>query len=1721
MRQLLLAFRASLLASALGAVVALGGSPQALAEKSARTAPARLSPGELPADRDGAAMLYAPTAGRYAIRVKSPSGARIELVDMIEGPLDAAGAPGIRDGRIDALLDQGAYKLRVFGAKGAPGALRLSAEPFQERNDEPLPLALGKIQSAELSDMQQRSYRLEVGPEGRAYVEAIGRSLADLRLWRENGELVDLAFEKRGAEPKPGRAMTRIRLEGAIAPGRYIVTAYGGEPAIWSEGDKAQPFMIRLAPPTPLDAGVAEGALGPFGSARFVAPANSNAFRLEAREPAPLRLDEWRGGQSRGFAEIAKNSRDAFATLRSQGEETEPATLEVSGREGQAFTLHALHGDTHFSLEASGPHLIGLDIAGEGADEVPATAILARVEKDGKSRVLASDTPRISTRKPWRGRFNLRGPTGLFFEVVEAGPVAIDAKGVGLRATIDPALSDGPAPRADGKRPGRYDLAKGFYLLSLDPARGVGGVIDVTLGAPGVAAPEPAPASARLGISFGEQKLEKDGSYLIIGNVAPELIVGPRVVALPADLSKGPLTLWQSAGETISIPVLAPKDGRIVAHDARGTEAPLEFGPKVFHDEIAEQRLTIRPADKERALGLAFIANAATAQAEPQDEKKAKGAKPGRAPLAASPGRQVFFDLGRDETQEIRFEAPEGGLYRIESLGRLKTHVAIASNVSAHLGEGEDNGPGHNGLVVAYLRAGPYRAAVTAKNSAGRAGLAVSPVARVETATIAGDGSARATLDPGKGAMIPFEIAEPGAYRLDLYGLGRAWRARLEDKDGWPLAKPGPLTRLDRNFEKGDYRLVALPEAVDARLAFRLARIEPEKELSGHGPHPLPFETKQKLQWREPATRGAKREPDVWRFPLRGDAEITLSLSEGMIGEIIRGDNETVGRVAAGRDFQQRLPAGDYRVEARALASDDRLDYEILLSSKELQPEAPRLVDLPAKLTFALAKETLVDLTSFGDKPLYGVLKNEKGEVVEQLSARTNDWNIALTRRLPAGAYRLSLHSLGAVATRESPDETLSENQPAPESTEGEEAQAAQPARPPGTEIRLAFPEERDEGALEAINSKTFAGKFAHALALPRAEPWTLAMVVAKSADEVALSIERRDEKGVWRVVGARRGLSPFAAWPAPTDGSAWRVVAWTVGDAGAPIEIAYRDVDRSGERPGKIALKPVANAPASPCVGLASLGAPSIVEIGAWPFPLVAGSSPGQLLDPVKAGALSSQSQNLWLASTGDCRGELALAPLDWRGEEIALDIGAGETAVAPNAGPPRGKARVFLAKSLDGRAGFDAGRGMAVATDATLALAGDGPLRLWNAGGEAPLRLNLRAIDVSLDAPAHADGAFRATLAPLSAKPLALNLGEAPLALELPSGVAVFSAPDDPTRLGLYGGEAALSVTHHGAATSTKLWLVNLNDAPAPISLQAAPELRRTLDASRPIQGFFGAAGEIVVPVAAQKGDALISIGGTARFVSATGAVREGARIALDGPGLVVFDHPPGLAAMGVERDGKGPWPEAEAKPVKLPQRITLAGDASRFSFKADAPGLLTANGASPAILRFTQNGRRDLEAFPNGVRLTRFIAAGNATLDLYSPHDGPLSGALDLSFAPAIEAREGINAAATLAPGAAALYFFDVKKEGEIGLGLRADPDRVTMRLLSKEGETLGEGVAQKEKLSPGRYYVEIRTPAASATTVVRLAIFGLSPPPAGPPEEVVADYLDKAGLKKSRK
>ncbi|HYA81209.1 MAG TPA: hypothetical protein VED87_09795, partial [Methylocystis sp.] len=955
-------------------------------------------------------------------------------------------------------------------------------------------------------------------------------------------------------------------------------------------------------------------------------------------------------------------------------------------------------------------------------------------------------------------------------------------KGVKLRARIEPALG-ALAARADGETPKRYDLAPGFYMLVLEPSGDAAGVVDVTLGAPGLAAPEPERTPARTSISFGVQTLDQNGSYLILGNVAPQMLFGPRITALPADLEKEPLALWQGANETVAIPLRIRKGGAVVAQDSRGADVPYALGPETTKDDATIATATVLPSGRARAIGFSFVPEptwsqpaSETTEAGAGPEKKA--AKPrARTPLSAVGERPVFFDLGKDETQELRLDLPEAGLYRVESLGRLKTALKLGARVVVDLGSGEDNGPGHNGQVTGFLRAGAYRASVTAKDSSGRAGFAVSRAGLEETPKLQPGGRAHARLGPAAGAAVPIEIPEDGLYVLDLVGVGRMLRARLEDSEGWPLAAPGPMKDYTSRLAKGAYRLVVMPEDVDARALVRLRASKPAEPLSGHGPHALRFDEPQRLEWREPQAQGAPRDPDVWRFSLFGDANITLSIGEGMIAELFR-DRESVGKFTAGRDLQKRLGAGDYRVEARALAPDDRLDYEISLTSEELQPGEAIKVALPARLKFALAQDRVVDLSSLSDKEILATLKDASGAVVEQTAGGERDWNLALSRRLPAGAYVLELAPLGAKP---------------PQSVETQDAQAEEGEgdADKNVEVLLALPTETDDGALAAEGTRRLSSAGAHVLAPPKTPQDALALVAARSTKEIALGLEKRGPDGVWRGAALRRGLAPFLAWPAQADDSeAFRVIVWPIGGGDAEIEIGARTVVRRGQSGAKIGLEPAEGLPSPICAGLAALSGAAVVDIGAPSPGLALGSSPGRALEERREGATAPQSERLWLVAPGDCKQAVEVKSLAWSGEEISLDLAAHEAAQLPKLSPPNGKMRLWLARSEQARVGLDAGAGMAFADDATLALAGAKPLRVWNASGQGAMRVALKAIDVDLAQKARADAAFRATLPKRSAQPVALAQGGVPLRFELPAHTAVFAPP-----LAFYAGSESIS--------------------------------------------------------------------------------------------------------------------------------------------------------------------------------------------------------------------------------------------------------------------------------------------------------------------------------------
>lgn len=1689
---------------------AVATAPAALPPGPAVTAPAaRLQRAALPSAGQGETLLEVLQPGRFAIRAESPTGTALQLVDMLTGPGDESGAPDAADGRLDVLLDTGTYKLRTQGAENAQGETRLTVTPFAEAAP-PAILRSGESFSAALADTQQRAFWFVVEKQRPVRIEAAGRALRDLRLWREGRDLVPTRSEAGTIEPTSGHTLNRLVMTAELEPGTYLVTAYGGPSLPWADGAPATPFHLRLDGAPTLAQGWLSGVIGPFGSEVFELPSQANRFRLTLPEPAAARLDVVTGART-ASAVILPERRDPVAQLNTSPRGEAPRRVTVTGREGQAFQLRAFGGEAIRRQPGPGTYLVAAEAVGLGGDGVPATVLLRRDQSGREPVLLGGSGPRVAPGQAWRSRFNLRGAVTLLVQVTAPGPIAVRAEGVAVNATIQPVTAPRAPGAANGDSQRGWDLAPGWYRLRLEPPANASGVLDLTVGPPGLIPANPAPPQpADPVLALGTITLEEGQRLSLLSNGSD---LGLVARPLPLDPAAGPLTVTQLPGQALEFPLAAGAVGEPVATALGGGTAEA----RVVAGNPAALRLPAPQAPRTTILSWRQPA-APPVLPRPQP-------LPNLGTLGA--GQPVFLTLGRDEQRSFALRVPEGGLYRVETLGRLRSRGQIGTAFLPELDQAEANGTGTNMLIQHYLRAGDYRLTVGAVNSAGRLGVVARPAPMQQGATLLPGTTVRAALPAGSGTAFPIEITEPGDYRLDLPSLGRGVAARLEDAEGWPLLPIGPLDGLVQTLRPGRYRLVVLPADVESRIVARLAQQRPAQALEGHGPHPLAFDAPARHQWREPAGRDDTRTPDQWDFALAGPATVTLAIDNGMAANLLRLEGESAtraGGLADGTPFTGTLPAGRYRVEARALGRNDRLDYRLSLRAEELQPETPRAVSLPASIPFAIAEDRVVSLTTFGATALRGTLRDAEGRVVARDEGQPEDWNLATSRLLPAGRYTLDL---AAVTTElrdisRGYDSNNGEGEESAEDTEGpgddtesapadgEDSGEGQDGAAPGAiTLRLALPEARAPRAVEASGTQVLENGGVHRLALPAAPDGSLVLASAQSTDTLALSLERQQPDGSWRSVSTDRGTAPLVAVPA-VPGAQWRASVWSVEGGTAPVRFAARIASPAAQAPGRVAPAAVDGLPG---VFLAAVDAPgsALLSVQGEGQGLRQADAPGRGLRRVEDGLLAPQAGRVWLLATRDAPLQVAVVR-PAAGSATVLNLPSGDTATLP---PPADAARprLWLARQDGPAIALQAGRGMGVATGSTLALAGEAPLRVGNALSRDTARIALSLLEPALAEPRNLADAATPLLPANTAQPLRLPPGGKRLRLDLAPGTAAILGWRGADAVTIWAGDAATSRLAEGEWTEVLLVNTRDTDAPASIALATLDAPPMALRPGLPLKRFIGAAGSLMLPVAPQPNQRIAVAGATARFIGADGSMAEGARLAPSGPGWLVLEHGPGPVVAWLEGEGASPWPPGNPQPVAVPRQLRLAGDSMALSLSPPGPVLLHARTTAPVVLALGEDAP---QVFPAGAELHRYLPGGPAVLRLLSPQDGPLSGSLELTATPVHPAEEGLGAPVMVGAGGSALFGFTMPREGWVGLGIRAEPDLAQVRLLDAQGAEQGRGLAQLHRLQPGRYVIEARIPADATATALRPAILGLTPRPSGPPPEIARQYRDMAGI-----
>ncbi len=1654
----------------------------------------------LPAAAEADTLLHVTSPGRFTIAAHSASGATLQMVDMLTGPSETAGAAGAQDGRLDKLLDVGTYKLRTTSAEGAAGAVTLTVTPF---HDAAPPAALPNPErplASTLKDGEQRAFWLLVPPgDGtNVRIEAAGRALADLRLWRDGRELTALDPAITTVEPVPGRKLTDARIVGHVEPGTYLAVAYGGPALPWTDNDTAQPFNLRAGLRDGLAEGWVGGTVGPFGSELFRLPTFARRLRLDLPGAA---VAELRAGDA--SAAIAKNSREPTASLSVTPKTQEVA--EVHAAAGQAYTVRATADATQSGWARTGTWWVSAATTGMGGDELPPTLLLERVEGlDKPPRILGTTAPTIGPNAAYHARFNLRGPSFLVFQSQSGGDFAFASSGVDIR---------------HGRR-GGATLPGGFFALDLTPQPGAVGSLEFTVGTAGATAPPlAAPLPPDPVMPFGVQTLVAGQRLLLSAGLAPDATAGLVVRAVPVPLVEGPLLATVPAGSSLSVPVAIAPGGTLSVTELG--VGPVAAG-QTDNTQPGRTTIVIPVSDHARTIALSWHRTEALPPPIPAPPP------PGQVAQVTA-GTPYFLDLGRGEERGFQVNVPEGGLFRLETLGRLHTAGRLATPFLAQLAAADGNGAGLNFLIQSALRAGRYRVDVKAVESAGHLGLLASPAPLLAGGTLVPGGSVRASLPGGAGVAFPITVTGPadGRYKFDVLSLGAPWTGRLEDAEGWPVVVPGPLDGIVTALRPGQYRLVVTPDAVGRQVVARLTAITKPVEITGHGPHALPFEQVQTATWREPDGRDQPRSPDIWTFSLAGPAEVTLTLADGMAGELRRdGSDATVAKVVT--TWTGTLEAGDYRLLARSLGRNDRLVYTVGAASPALQPGAPRSVTLPASLKFSLAEARVASLTSWGTIPVKAVLRQDDGTVVARFNSRADDWNVAASRLLPAGSYVLDLASAappsvsggnnsssGSSAGDDSSDASGStadgDDQPAQTaSTQG----ATRPARADGAaadssddtakpdptvDVRLTLPPALPDAPAPAQTAQ-LDGAGVHVLALPKPEAGSLLVAAADATAPVVLALERStgDE---WQTVALATGRRPIVAAPADSDEAGWRVQTWAVDGGSEPIRLAARALTRPAQT-GLATLAAVDGFPVPLALARVSLPEPGLATLSAVLPGLVAGGWPGHALHPARSGE-PTPTRDLWLLAPQP--GAVTITPATYAaGQETTVQLPPGLPLTLPAA--VDGKLAVWRVSSQSGQAemGLSAslGRGDMVALAAA-------PLTVRGTDRPAITRFEPKLLPT-----AAAAGATRITVPANAALPLTLPAGDKAVQLDLGPGLAVFAGWHDPAPFAVYAGAGRRTETLQGAWT--ELLVVNTGPTPSPATIltEAAPKA----DALQPgavNRRFFGNAGSFAFAFDAPPGSRLVTAGAVTAKAIVTGSGLSDGDVA--GPGRAWIEHGVGPVAVWLEAPGVSPWPPAPPQEVTLPARTALAGAAAAFRFVADGPALLHVSTTAPVLAGLQQAGRTDPPAmFAAGAELHQAVAAGPVTLLLVSPDEGPLTGTLSVWTEKLRPLGEGLGETVAIGPGGSAAFGFTLASNLTIGIGVRADPDVVTVRLLDAHGAVLGEGVAQLRTLPAGSYVLEARVPGL-VSTLLRPALVGITPAGNGPPPDIVQSYLELAGMK----
>ena len=1683
-------------------------------------------------------LLHINSTGRYSLQAKSDQGTEIKIVDRMAGPFAASGKAGEQDGRLDILLDQATYKVRLKSHEKGKGSLKLEIYPFQEVQEVDasgeLPL-LGayRVQSGSLADLQQRSFWIYLEKRQILRLEAIGRNLKDCRLWCDRAWLVDATPRLSTYEATNGQPMTYAEFHHDLNPGLYLLTCYGGKALAWADDSGgASPFFLRLGIPELGTNGKQILTISPFGRDTFLLPEETDFFQLlrEDKKETVLRVKGWRKGESRHgdglSASVTKESRNPWAIVQwNRGRQKKWVTVQGKPGDGVVLEYFVRHGEKYTFTADHQAYWISSQHSAAGRDAIDVTAILTYPPQNAP---VTSQVFHVGRDIPLVRKINLLGKNSVFLKVAEAGTYVIgegEESGARGRYQIEPFMVSRPRNyQSPPFQPPFEDieLTTGFFTLTIQPDSK--GILSFAL---------------RLKVENGQSKTGETGGvdfqtdevfpvtqsvlwpnvsfpqrrerYTLWLNHRHDVASGLIIRPLPVDLSE-PLPVTLNPGASAPINIVVRKKSKLVIERDRETPFLLTEGQATLSSNsllsIGKYGLNLKnTGEKTTLFTLKTIPDAGPQRLTFQDIRARLGDRPLEFPLLTEK-KPLYVGFDRGEKKHFTLLVEEPGLYRLETSGRMASRLTVRTAIVTSLFGANQNGIGRNALVQQYLRPGKYQiTAQTQGRSKGRAGIHLHRTSLIAKNFPKVDDMDKGSLEPNAAVRYRFVIDEAGKYRLQTYGLGKQFAHRLEDKAGWSLLRPGGKTEIIRHFEPGIYHYYSLPLPVESKRITALSRIIEKQELTGKGPHRLGFnETLQHL-WREEPGRPA----DIFTTEITAPVEVKIHLSREMEAAIHRDSQGEVGRITGGKAWEGKLSPGRYEIQVKGIEANDQFPYTLRLSTQQLIPGLRQQVTLPAFLAVSLGKAGLVDIYSFGATDVKASLWDEAGRhLLAQHDDMADDWNFRISRKLEAGRYLLKLIAVGSTY---GPVEVAMSTR--------EERFIPERGLPPFTVT------ENLEGEVLRVPFRT-----------DEANP--LLWVKATGDGPLGLALLRDGQVLV-------DGREAFYI-PVRTDTS-YSLLLWQLGEPAGKVilEVTSLKAQKLPLSPGENKLMRTPST-ASTAMELIN-GDKGSYWLKGNAGPYFFSSTLEQPLHMVNDAPVVMNSGGGWLiVKASEATKYIIIKPFTLDAEEVEVlelgqvpfpfdfqqEVDGPLTLEVESVGSIIGAMAYSRERSVAGEFHWS---GMSMEPSSTLvAVPGKGKYRgkIWQTRKISQKeKVRLRTHIFKSEGQVDWGGALshEGALEPGMARTILLHNAPQTLELTLTRGLVAFVWHKD-------HAEAIVAARNENiqqevSASGGSLTVLNRAREKGIFRIERKGKSSQTIQDFNKSSGFehvFREAGTLSLHISGVREGRQIFVAGdqvTSRFLGSDGHISEGDNYVMsskpqsDG-GILELSHGPGYVKVwqaGPENKRLnfiGQMPKGGAK--RLQNGIGDLKDKTQlWEFVLENPAYITVAAEAPgatALLAEQKILTIRVGSGTKGRQLDYFLLPGT-----YQLWTRPLSGLRQQGefrmykvFPQPLDEEAEEPKTWLIRPGETQVFTFHVAVEGKVGVGVRTESDQLEAKLFSSKFDLLASGPLMVQTLEPGEYLLTVETsPLASAPIQYSPVVVGHKGSEQGVPEDVIRGYV----------